>query len=317
MWILTPRSNSAPRLPLKSLVLVLAAATAGYAVVLMLFGERNTLAVLGHLGSWVGVQAAALCIVNYVLRGLRWRMWMKHYGRQLGLLEGLRLYLASYTFTPTPGNLGEAVRGMLLARNPLSAAQSLVLYLAERVADLLCLLLLCLPLVGLLFDLFPGHERLALRWGGGAVAVLALAAGLLFLGWRRLRLRWDGSSVQAVWQCLAWQPLRWFGLTLVAWAAQGWAVWLLCSAAGLDLSALRTSAMYAAAMVGGALSFLPAGLGGTEALLSGLLMLQGASTAQALGITVLVRLLTLGLAVAIGALALIYSAAIRRDISFR
>ena len=312
-----PQAGLAQRLPLKPLLLVLAAATAGYAVVLMLFGERSTLAILGQLWSWVGVQAAALCIVNYVLRGLRWRMWMTHYGRQLGLLEGLRLYLASYTFTPTPGNIGEAARGLLLARNPLSAAQSLALFLAERVADLLCLLLLCLPLVGLLLDLLPGHEGLALRWGGWAVAVLVLAAALLFMAWRRWRHRWEGSSVQAAWQCLAWQPLRWFSLTLVAWAAQGWAVWLLCSAAGLDLSALRASALYATAMVGGALSFLPAGLGGTEALLSGLLILQGASTAQALGITVLVRLLTLGLAVAIGALALVYSAVIRRDISFQ
>jgi uncharacterized membrane protein YbhN (UPF0104 family) len=53
-----------------------------------------------------------------------------------------------------------------------------------------------------------------------------------------------------------------------------------------------------------------------EALLTGLLVLHGAGAAQALGITVLVRVLTLWLAVAIGALALVYSAAIR-DISFR
>jgi uncharacterized membrane protein YbhN (UPF0104 family) len=185
------------------------------------------------------------------------------------------------------------------------------------VADLLCLLLLCLPLLGLLLEWVPGHEGDLLHWVAWAAAALVLAAGLLAVAWRRWRHRWDGSSVQAAWQCLAWQPLRWFSLTLVAWAAQGWAVWLLCSAAGLDLTALRASAIYATAMVGGALSFLPAGLGGTEALLSGLLILQGATTAQALGITVLVRLLTLGLAVAIGALALVYSAVIRRDISFQ
>ena len=62
---------------------------------------------------------------------------------------------------------------------------------------------------------------------------------------------------------------------------------------------------------------LPAGLGGTEALLTGLLVLHGASLATALAITVLVRLLTLWLAVAIGATALLYSAAVRKDISLR
>jgi uncharacterized membrane protein YbhN (UPF0104 family) len=79
---------------------------------------------------------------------------------------------------------------------------------------------------------------------------------------------------------------------------------------------LQAAGFYAVAMVGGALSLLPAGLGGMEALLTGLLVLHGAGAAQALGITVLVRVLTLWLAVAIGALALVYSAAIR-DISFR
>jgi len=69
--------------------------------------------------------------------------------------------------------------------------------------------------------------------------------------------------------------------------------------------------------VGGALSLLPAGLGGTEALLTGLLVAQGASAALALSITVAVRVVTLWLAVAIGALALVYSAAIRQEISFR
>ena len=52
-------------------------------------------------------------------------------------------------------------------------------------------------------------------------------------------------------------------------------------------------------------------------MLTGLLVAQGATPAVALAITVLARLLTLWLAVALGVLALLYSAAIRREISFR
>ena len=73
---------------------------------------------------------------------------------------------------------------------------------------------------------------------------------------------------------------------------------------------------YAVAMVAGALSALPAGLGGMELVLAGLLVAQSASTAEALSITVLTRLLTLWLAVAIGMLALLYSALVRKDIRF-
>lgn len=310
-----PPVAAALHLPFKPLLLVLAATITAYAVLLALFAEDSVLTSLQRLGSVAGLQALALCLLNYLLRGLRWRRWMAHFGRPLGLRQGLRLYLAGYTFTPTPGNIGEAARGLLLARQPLSSAQSLAIFGAERLADLLCLLLLSLPVLWVLAD--AGGSGMASRLTL-ALGLLALA-GLVLLGlWQHYRLRllqrwpWLGDA----WRCLATQPLVWFGLSAVAWAAQGLAVWLLCRDAGLSIGMLQAAGFYAVAMVGGALSLLPAGLGGMEALLTGLLVLHGASTAQAVGITVLVRLVTLWFAVAIGAVALVYSAAIR-DISFR
>ena len=93
-------------------------------------------------------------------------------------------------------------------------------------------------------------------------------------------------------------------------------MWLICRDAGVALAPLLATGFYAVAMVAGALSALPAGLGGTEAVLTGLLVAHGASAATALGITVLARLLTLWLAVALGVVALLYSAAIAKEISF-
>ena len=310
-----PPDDPAPRLPLKPLLLVIAAAITAYAVVLAVFGEGSAVASLQRLGSVAGLQALALCLLNYLLRGLRWRRWMAHFGRPLGLLEGLRLYLAGYTFTPTPGNIGEAARGLLLARQPLSSAQSLAMFGAERLADLFCLLVMSLPVVWVLADAGGSGSgpRLTLALGLLALAGLALL-GLWFQFRLRLLRRWPWLS--DAWRCLTTQPLVWLGLTGVAWAAQGLAVWLLCREAGLTIGLLQAAGIYAVAMVGGALSLLPAGLGGMEALLAGLLVLHGASTAQAISITVLVRLATLWFAVAIGALALLYSA-VMRDISFR
>jgi uncharacterized membrane protein YbhN (UPF0104 family) len=313
--LLKAADRPATRLPLKPLLLVLGLAATAYAVALALFGDSNPLATVQRLGSWVGLQVLALCLLNYLLRGLRWRLWMAQYGRPLGLLEGLRLYLAGYTFTPTPGNIGEAARGLLLARNPLSTAQSLSIFGAERLADLLCLLLMGLPVAWWLAgSVWPDAATgLALAAGVGVLAVLTVRVLWLIRQQLAPRLAW----LREAWQCLATRPLVWLGLTLVAWAAQGLAVWLLCRDAGLSVGVLQAAGCYAVAMVGGALSLLPAGLGGMEVLLTGLLVAQGASAAQALGITVLVRVVTLWLAVAIGALALVYSAAIRQEISFK
>ena len=309
----------AGRLPVKRLLLVLGVVGTLYAVALLIWGDspKTSLAVLW---SWTGLQAAALCLLNYLLRGVRWRLWMAHYGRHFGLFEGLRLYLAGYAFTPTPGNVGEAVRGLMLARSPLSTAQSLAIFGAERLADLFCLLLLCLPALGWLL----GHAavREAMHTSPGAVTVLlAAAVFLIFIalgGLLRYRQRlWHFFPwLREAAQCLALRPLVWFGLTLAAWAAQGVAVWLLCSAMNVPMPLLTAVGFYAVAMVAGALSALPAGLGGMEAVLIGLLVAQGAATPAAVGVTVLTRLVTLWLAVAIGMVALLYSAAIRKDIRF-
>lgn len=301
------------KLPLKTLLIVMGGAATAYALVLLLSGDSTHSTRISALWSPAGVLATVLCIVNYLLRGQRWRLWMAHYGRPLPPAQGLRLYLAAYTFTPTPGNVGEAARGLLL-RQPLGAADSLAIFGAERLADLLALLLLTLPGLWWLAQL-PGTTAWQLQ-----IIIAAATAGLLVLGllynFRSVlfkRLPW----LHAAWHCLANRPWRWLGLTLVAWAAQGLATWLICRELGLSIGPLLATGFYALAMVGGALSLLPAGLGGTEALLTGLLVLQGTALAAALAVTVLVRLLTLWLAVAIGVLALLYSAAIRKDISLR
>ena len=314
----SPRKTGAPpvRLPVKQLLLVLGVVATLYAAALLVWGDSPRTSI-ARLWSLTGLQAAGLCLLNYGLRGLRWRVWMAHHGRHFGLLQGLRLYLAGYAFTPTPGNVGEAARGLMLAHRPLGARQSLAIFGAERLADLLCLLLLCLPAAVWAWE--QGVLQRAPGWliglllAGGVAALLAAGALLRFRHALLGRFGW----LQGAWACLSVRPLVWFALSLAAWAAQGVAVWLICRDMGLALGLPTATGFYAVAMVGGALSALPAGLGGTEALLTGLLVLQGAGAGDALGMTVMIRLLTLWLAVAIGVLALLYSAAIAREISFR
>ena len=313
-----PVAGKPSRLPIKQLLLMLGLVATAYAAALLVWGDSPgaMTASLARLWSFTGLQAAALCLLGYGLRGMRWRLWMAHYGRHFGWLQGLRLYLAGYAFTPTPGNIGEATRGLMLASNPLGARQSLAIFGAERLADLLCLLLLCLPGVWWL----ASHEGVK----DSRTVMLALAAlglvllvGLAAAFWLRAALSVRFAWLREAWHCLTVRPLVWFGLTLVAWAGQGVAAWLVCRELGVDITLVTVTGFYAVAMVAGALSALPAGLGGTEAVLAGLLAAHGASAGTALTETVLIRLLTLWLAVAIGIATLLYSAAIRREISLR
>lgn len=309
------------RWPVKRLLLVLGLAATAYALALLLWGDARSVS-LAVLWSSTGLQAAGLCLLSYVLRGLRWRFWMAHYGRAFGWVEGLRLYLAGYAFTPTPGNVGEAMRGLLLAKRPLPLLQSLAIFGAERLADLLCLLLLCLPALVWLVN-HTAFRRAFQGMTGWLIALslfaltLGIVLALLLLLWRnRRRLLQRLEWLQGAWACLAVRPLVWFALTLTAWAAQGLAVWLICRALDVHMPVLIAIGLYAVAMVAGALSALPAGLGGMELVFAGLLVAQSASTAEALAITVVARLLTLWLAVGLGVVALLYSACVAKDIRF-
>ncbi len=308
------------RWPIKRLLLVLGLAATAYAAALLWVDARSLSWPL--LWSGASLQAAALSVLSYVLRGLRWRLWMAHASRPFGLLEGLRLYWAGYAFTPTPGNVGEALRGLLLARQPLPMLQSLAIFGAERLADLLCLLLLCLPALGWLLNHAAYQAAFPTAFQGGTAGwwlagLLGAAAGLVSVAvvWRNRalvlrRLPW----LQGTWDCLAVRPLVWFALTLSAWAAQGMAVWLICRALDVPMQVLTAIGFYAVAMVAGALSALPAGLGSMELVFAGLLVAQSATTAEALTITVMVRLLTLWPAVGLGVAALSYSVCVAKDI---
>jgi uncharacterized protein (TIRG00374 family) len=95
------------------------------------------------------------------------------------------------------------------------------------------------------------------------------------------------------------------GLSLIAWASEAWAFYLITHWMGLDISPAFAVFIYATSMLAGALSFMPGGLGGAEAVMVGLLVWKGVIGADAIAATILIRVATLWFAVAIGCLTLI------------
>ena len=302
------------RFSIKRTLVVCALVAVAYSLALLLLG-KGVPAMPAQLWSGAGLLAMLLCLLNYLLRGWRWCLWMAFMGRPMAPVAGLRRYLVGYVFTPTPGNVGEALRATLLAQRPLSVTQSLSIFGAERVADLSALLILCLPA----FFWWWQHVMELPSWVGwraGLLMLLLVALAAMLLKSRIVavieRWVWLGAALA----CLRHRTLFWMGLTLGAWLAQGVAVYLLCRVLGLDIEMLTAVGFYAVAMVAGALSALPAGLGGTELALSGLLVLHGADATSALIITFVARILTLWLAVAIGMVAMAYSLLVAKDIRF-
>jgi glycosyltransferase 2 family protein len=267
--------------------------------------------------SWpAAVGACVLAAGNYAIRFLRWQYYLRVLGLTVGTRDSASVFLAGFALTVTPGKLGEAVKALLLrASHGISATRTAPIVIAERVTDLVGLLLLAL--VGVFhFDV----DRRFLVVGAALVAAgvlvisvdplaraaIAIAGRLPLL--RRFAHRMDEFHAHTA-VLLAPKPLAIASAIAVAsWFLECVAFWLVVRGfpgAALDLRA--ATFIYAAMTVAGALSFLPGGLGVTEAGMLALLVRfgTGIDRGTAAAATFVTRAATLWFAVAIGLPALL------------
>ena len=159
----------------------------------------------------------------------------------------------------------------------MTAAASIAAFFAERLSDLLSVVILAA--VGL----WAYAAARPQRW-----AQLLIKLCEIVLHFRRC------FSLPAMGMGLA--------LGVVAWFAEGLGFWWLLLALDHPLPLSTAVFIYAFAMLVGALSFLPGGLGGSEAAMVALLSLNGFPEASAVSATLICRLATLWFAVGLGAL---------------
>jgi uncharacterized membrane protein YbhN (UPF0104 family) len=96
-----------------------------------------------------------------------------------------------------------------------------------------------------------------------------------------------------------------FGLSLgvLSWGLEGLSLYWIAQEVGVRISVETGIGIYAIAVLAGVLSFLPGGLGSTEAVMGVLLIAFGADGPAAVAITLLCRIATLWFAVALGGVA--------------
>jgi uncharacterized protein (TIRG00374 family) len=254
-----------------------------------------------------------LSLANYVLRFARWEVYLGYLNCRIDPLQSLAYYIGGFAFTTSPGKAGEAVRSLYLKRHGVAYVHSLAAFFTERFVDLVAMVLLAL--VAALA--FPEHQ-----WPVLIITVLVIAAltlihaksvhALLDRHVEKLRSKKIRSAgkrfldmLNSASTLLRSGPL-FVGLVLalIAWGAEGIAFHLILASLGVGTSIGLAVGIYSVSVLAGALSFIPGGLGSTEAVMVLLLKLVGADTATAVAATLICRLATLWFAVFIGVIVL-------------
>ena len=250
-----------------------------------------------------------LSLFNYALRYLRWDWFIKNLsGIPIPHRLHVSYYLAGFALSTTPGKAGESVRSFYLKRHGVPFNQSISTLFVERLMDLLTIVILSVlaayyfedyrifvvvTVVVIFFCLPFIHSRRVLgllesktsalpgKWGGaGQHLVRMLESSAVLLKNRQL---YGGMLIG-----------------LLAWGAEGVGLWYTLVVLGQDVEWMMAASVYGVAVLVGALSFLPGGLGSTELVMGLLLVALGIDEGVAIAATLICRIATLWFAVFIG-----------------
>lgn len=262
-------------------------------------------------GAWQAILVAGLLsLLNYALRVVRWNLYLHQLGHRLPWRFVSLSFMAGFAFTLSPGKLGEMVRARYYRPLGVPLPGLAAAFFVERLLDLVAMIVLALfalaelqayrqalwiagvlvfGLVAVLAVAPLARVERSLAWAEGFPRLARLVGGgLAALGSARQFLR-PGLLVPALL------------LSVVAWGAEAVGLKIVGDAISpAPLGWASAAGIYAVAIIVGALSFLPGGLGSTEAVMVALLYAHGYTMPEALLLTLVCRVLTLWLAVAIG-----------------
>lgn len=276
-------------------------------------GWREVLDAMGQVGILGILFTLSLSLLSYWLRFLRWEKFLNILGYKLPIAANLRIYIAGFSLTATPGKSGEALRGIFLKDYGIPHRKSFAAFLSERFTDLIAVAMLStiglwhypqtrpaffITIAAITFFLFAVQKNTWLH------VMESLAKRVLP---KRLAhiTEFFVETVIGFRSCFTPRMLSLsLALSIVSWAAEGIALYYLASFLGYEVDLLTCLFIFGFSMLVGAITFLPGGLGGTEITMVKLLILQNVSSSSAVAITLLLRLATLWFSVVLGLIAL-------------
>jgi uncharacterized membrane protein YbhN (UPF0104 family) len=259
--------------------------------------------------------ALALATSNYLLRFAKWQYYLRCLGvGGVGALDSLLVFLSGFVLTITPGKVGEIFKSAVLAKtHGVPAERTAPIVVAERLTDA----------IGIIVLIVIGSGAFAGGLDWAIAGTLVCAVGVAFIVWERpldatttwletrpgrlgriapkLRIALRSLRVVAGPSALLWPT----ALSIVAWAAEGIALFVLLRGFSAPVPLGVAVFFYSTATLAGALIPVPGGLGVAEGMIQEqLVRLGGVGQGDATASMILVRFATLWWAVLVGFAAL-------------
>jgi len=274
-------------------------------------GWEETLAQLKKLSLWQFIVLLGLSMVNYVFRGLRWHLFARRLGLPLKVHQNILHFMGGFAMSITPGRVGELVRVRWISRlSGWPFERILVLPFADRVFDIAAM------------GMVLATGVLLSQTGTQAAVFVSILAVLFAAIVTRPRLL--SRIVNLLWRAIGKWPRRFVGLrraalsmalfrqaklaipalllSVIGWTAEGYALYLLLTWMGADISIAAATVIFVFSTLAGGLTGAPGGVGGAEAAMLFMLTAQGVPLAVALPATAVIRVTTLWFAIFIGLL---------------
>jgi uncharacterized protein (TIRG00374 family) len=258
-------------------------------------------------------QVAVFAFVSFILRYVRWRWLLGRRNFRFPWILGLLAYVSGFALTASPGKVGELLRVRYFGPMGVPADQVIACFVFERMLDLVAVLLLSILLAG-----FAPGVALAFAFVGlviVAVVVLSRSAtcSMSLAQWLR-EAQWHGSARltltvgKGLTGAMSFFRPREFTVAMIlglaAWTIQSLGCVYLLAKLGIVVPPLAAFALYPLAMLIGAASMLPGGIGTTEAAIVLLLHGFGAPLDLAALAAIGMRLSSLWFVIALGFVAI-------------
>lgn len=290
----------------KKVVLIIALAIGVY-VAMGIYADFSQLARVITGFEWAYLVALlGLTTAGYLLRYLKWDLFLKKAGVALPAKQNLFVFFSGLAMIVTPGKIGEIWKGWLIRDiSGDSLNKTVPVVVLDRITDVLSLILL--SAVGILSyrEGVPLLAALLVCIAGFYVAVRSEPISARMLGVLERHAGKYAPDAKAMHTTFeqTMEPATLLGLSALnalAWFCECLGLYVVVMGFHEQISVTLATFIFSFASLAGGVSMIPGGIGLAEATITGFLQVYGLDAASAIGIALVVRFGTLWYGVLLG-----------------